>query len=606
MAFSHVTVKIDGQDLAEQKLRPGAIVLSQPMWDHHWFSVECLGLVAKSAEVAGGANEALDGLRTALGKQLVLEVRWGEGDKAVFHGLVTSVRAARSHLGAYSVVLEGHSPTVKLDGPPRRRIWLDSTTQDVIGAITGDHGDICQMDASTSRVFLATFQQGETDFAFLQRLCQREGLWAWYDGEHLKIADTPSGRERKLDIRGEGDGTLDSFSVQLRTGAGKHHGRAWDTLGDSALSQGTDEISLSDAVHAHFEAAMSASDTIHGTTGDLLLGRHPGDASGLEADLEVRKQSWVGGLVSADGSCDDPGVSVGGLLEIGGMSADDGGRYIVTSVVHRIQGDGSGYRNDFTCVPEEGAAPPLRHEPPHGPSLWGAIVRDTQDPDGLGRVKVEFHHSVDAGSGQLSPWLRVAQGHSGETWGAFALPELEDEVVVAALGGDQEDLVVLGSLPNGSSADKMGAIKAATDAVGAGDMAEGMAKVFLTKSGNQILIMDQSGAETIEISNPGGENLLRLTMDGGPKIEVNSSGDVAVKAAGGIELKSDGDVTIDAGGSIELKSGSDTKIDASGKADVQAGSAASVKGMEVKVEGGGTVTCNPAGVEVKGTLIRLN
>jgi Rhs element Vgr protein len=607
MAFANITVKIDGNDLAEQKIRTGDIVVSQPLWGHHWFSVECLSLVAKDASVTGGASEALDGLRQTLGKPLELELRWGSGQKYLFRGVVTAIKASRHHLGAYAVVVEGHSPTVQMDGVRRNRIWTDATTKDIVTAVIADYNEFCEMSASTSRKYPTTVQHGETDYDFVLRLCQHERLWAWYDGEKFKIADTPEGASRKLNLRGSGDGTLTSFAVKLGTRPGKFHARAWDRTGDNALSQATDEVSIGDALHDHVQAAVDASDEVFNAQGDLVLERHPVDASGLEAELQAQKHGWVGGLVVAEGESDDPGLATGGRLEVEGMSAADGGRYIVTGVTHFIQGDGSGYRNTFTAVPEDGAYPPCDRLRPPAPSLWGAVVRDTDDPDALGRVRVEFHHSVAAGSGDtLSPWLRVAQNHSGEEWGSFVLPEIGDEVVVAALEGDQEDLVVLGSVPNGSSTNKMGPIKVAEDAVGATDMAQGLAKVFVTKAGNQILIKDQAGAETIEITSPGAQNQIRLTLDGDPRIELESDGDVSITAKGAISLKSDADITLDAKGGIELKSAGDLKLDAKGKADLKAGMAASVKGMEVKVEGGGKVTCNPAGVEVKGALIRLN
>ena len=606
MAFAQVTVKVDGNDLAEQKIRPGSIVLSQPLWGHHRFSVECLGLVAKDASVASGASEALDGLRAALGKNLELEVRWGR-EKLAFRGIVTAVQASRHHLGAYAVVLEGHSPTFKMDGARRNRIWTEMSVTDIAQSIVSDHNEFCESDAATSRKYDTIVQHGESDYDFLLRLCQQEQLWAWYDGEKFKVADSPDGRDRNLNLRGGGDGTLLKFAVKLGTSPGKRHARSWDRTGDSALSQATGEVSVGAALHDHVAAASTASDGMFSQEGDIILDRHPIDASGLEADLKTRKGSWIGSLVQAEGESDDPGLATGGRLDVGGMSAEDGGRFIITSVTHYIEGDGSKYRNEFTGVPEDGAFPPRNRHRPDAPSLWGAIVVNTDDPDGFGRVQVQFHHSVDAGSSEMfSPWLRVSQVHSGDSWGAFVLPEIGDEVIVAALDGDQEDLVVIGSLPNGSSTDRMGPIGIAEEAVGASDMAQGMAKVFLTKSGNQIVINDQDGAETIEISSPGAQNQIRLTLDGDPKIELTTDGEVAIKAAGAISLKSDADISLDAGGKIDLKSGSDISLDASGKADLKAGMAATVKGLEVKMEGGGKVTCNPAGVEVKGTLIRLN
>ena len=61
------------------------------------------------------------------------------------------------------------------------------------------------------------------------------------------------------------------------------------------------------------------------------------------------------------------------------------------------------------------------------------VVTNNQDPDGLGRIKVKLPRI----SGEdESNWARVISFMTGKDMGAFYLPEVDDEVLVAFEFGD--------------------------------------------------------------------------------------------------------------------------------------------------------------------------
>ena len=77
------------------------------------------------------------------------------------------------------------------------------------------------------------------------------------------------------------------------------------------------------------------------------------------------------------------------------------------------------------------------------------IVTNNQDPDGMGRIKVKLPRI----SGEdESNWARVVSFMAGKEMGAFFLPEVEDEVLVAFEHGDINQPYVIGSLWNGVDA----------------------------------------------------------------------------------------------------------------------------------------------------------
>src|SRR5437868_30783 len=113
------------------------------------------------------------------------------------------------------------------------------------------------------------------------------------------------------------------------------------------------------------------------------------------------------------------------------------------------------------------------------------IVTNNQDPDGLGRVKVRFPWLSDTDE---STWARVAAPMAGKDRGAYFLPEVDDEVLVAFEHGDPRFPYVLGALWNGNAQPFL------TNEDGKNDL-----RVIRSRSGHTIVLNDKDGEETIEI-----------------------------------------------------------------------------------------------------------
>ena len=74
------------------------------------------------------------------------------------------------------------------------------------------------------------------------------------------------------------------------------------------------------------------------------------------------------------------------------------------------------------------------------------VVTDTEDPEGLGRVRVSFPW---LGAAPQSSWCRVATPLAGDGHGVWFSPELDTEALVAFEHGDFNHPYVLGYLWNG-------------------------------------------------------------------------------------------------------------------------------------------------------------
>lgn len=73
----------------------------------------------------------------------------------------------------------------------------------------------------------------------------------------------------------------------------------------------------------------------------------------------------------------------------------------------------------------------------------GKIV-DVKDPENLGRVKVRYPHLNDT----LTEWSSVSSIMAGGGRGCFFMPEIDDEVLVAAQQGDWNHPFIIGFVWN--------------------------------------------------------------------------------------------------------------------------------------------------------------
>jgi uncharacterized protein involved in type VI secretion and phage assembly len=176
------------------------------------------------------------------------------------------------------------------------------------------------------------------------------------------------------------------------------------------------------------------------------------------------------------------------------------------------------------------------------------IVTNNDDPEGLGRVKVRFPWLSDEDE---SSWARLATPMAGPGRGAYFLPEVDDEVLLAFEHGDPRFPYVLGGLWNGQ--DKPPDSKP----LDGGKVAR---RVLKSRAGHIIRLDDTNGSEKIEIVDKTGQN--SITIDSAANtITVHADGDLVLKSANGkvvltgqaVEISSTAqDVTVNSSGDLGL------------------------------------------------------
>ena len=188
------------------------------------------------------------------------------------------------------------------------------------------------------------------------------------------------------------------------------------------------------------------------------------------------------------------------------------------------------------------------------------VVTDNHDPEGRARVKISFPWLAEHAG---SDWAKVATLMAGKDRGAFFLPEVGDEVLVAFEHGDIHHPYVLGALWNSddsapeSNSDGKNNIRKIKSRSGhelifCDDDQGKQEKIELhTKAGHKIVLDDSSTAEKIEIRDKSGANVVIIDSVAG-QISLESQMTLKIKSQQ-IEIEAGMGIKLTAGGSVEIK-----------------------------------------------------
>jgi len=205
------------------------------------------------------------------------------------------------------------------------------------------------------------------------------------------------------------------------------------------------------------------------------------------------------------------------------------------------------------------------------------IVTNIEDPDEMGRVKVMIPRLT--GQDDESHWARIATLMAGPEMGAFFLPEVDDEVLLAFEYGDISMPYVIGSLWNGKDAPPE------TNSDGDNNI-----RVIKSRSGHKIELNDEDGAEKIHIQASGEKDEIIIDV---AENTITIQADVEIKL-----ISSDGKITIDA------KEGEFTFSDA---LNITAKELNIETDAAVNVTGGADIVLEASGnLDAKGATINLN
>jgi uncharacterized protein involved in type VI secretion and phage assembly len=232
------------------------------------------------------------------------------------------------------------------------------------------------------------------------------------------------------------------------------------------------------------------------------------------------------------------------------------------------------------------------------------IVTNNKDPDGKYRVKVRFPWLPNGGASnsEESAWCRIATFMAGGGRGAFFLPEVDDEVLIAFEHGDIARPYVVGALWNGTDKptyDNKGGknnVRGFTSRSGhvmefCDDKENKKEKITIkSSSGARIVVSDEDQKEKTEIYDAKEDNYVLIDVHN-KKITIETkTGDMLLKCketftveAKNIKMKSDECTTLEVGKNYDMKAQSNMTLKASGTGDIESSGAMTIKGSKVNI-----------------------
>ena len=570
--------------------------LQQHVDDHHVLRLR----LRRVGKVAGDRDfEDPKPFTRFLGKPLSMTITpYGgvvdPGRNLEFIGLVTEVSFENSIDGINTVLVTAHSPTVTLDGAAQNALHHEQSASDIIGTIVRSYPISLGKLESSSGTLKFSVQYRESDYDYVMRLASTSGLFACYDGTEFNLSQANSSNSEELVWRQ----TLGAFTMGLGTGIEKVGSQEYD-YSKKEIYDGEASGALRTALSTMSKISHEASKQLYPAVHFVGPGFKPSSQGNLDKSLERVRESVIGRLVSCRGESIVPAVRVGHCVKIKGMDQLDG-QYWITSIKHVFDESGK-YHNAFVCTPLDLAFPARKYSRHPFTDLQTGIVTDTDDPDRLGRVKVRFHWNARGGApAEPEVWVRVLTSHSGGKRGLYCLPEIDDEVLIGFEHGDPGLPLVLGSLYNGKDVPPV-------DHKVSWSGADNNLKLFRTKSDNEIYFCDDSGKETIVIVQKDEKNSITLTLDG-PKIAIESQGDISITGAN-ISLESTkGDIEVKSAKALKASSGTDTEIKASTNMKLQAGANLDMSASaNAKLEAGAKADLSAgAMMTIKGAIVQIN
>ena len=391
-------------------------------------------------------------------------VALGEGPGDIFRGILSSIRrldASRSEAGLYVARLV---PTAWLLTLARtNRIFQNLTVLEIVAAVLSRYRLAPERDylllargRSPKREYVVQYE--ESDWDFIQRWLEHEGLYSWFEHQGprdvLVIADAA------------GDATPIASPATLRY-------RSRNNLDAGAEASVTDWEVIQRRIPARVAVfdynyrtpsarlvskAVADSKTGFGTW--MRYGEHVKNADEGAAVARLRAERLACQRRTWSGQSDCARLRAGhGFALSDHDDREQNRRYLITSVEVEVgeMPDEAPRRQSsrFEAIPLDVQYRPEQLTP--WPSIHGVMhghvaadgAGQFAEIDELGRYKVSLpFDSGNVGGAAVSRWIRMAQPYSGPGYGTHHPLHKGAEVLLAFIDGDPDRPIIVGSVPN--------------------------------------------------------------------------------------------------------------------------------------------------------------
>src|SRR5262249_19960074 len=345
------------------------------------------------------------------------------------------------------------------------RIFQEKAVPDIIKEVFADHPIAMFEDGLTGKYSKRTYcvQYRETDFNFVSRLMEEEGIYYYFDhqdGRHvLKLVDSAAAHKAL-----EHKATIAYYPPGKEIRANEEFVHACTFV---------QKITPGNVAHTDFDFTKPKADL---TAKAKLIEKHeradyeifdyPGEyfqADDGEHYARARVDELHSDFDRGELECNVREIAVGRTFSFTNAPRRDQEReYLIVGAQYQLEDnayesssdEGASYHCQFTVQQRRQQFRPARITPE--PKVSGPQTAMVVGPAGeeiwtdkYGRIKVQFHWDRYGKKAETSGgWVRVGSQWAGATWGVVSIPRIGQEVVVDFLEGDPDQPIVTGRVYN--------------------------------------------------------------------------------------------------------------------------------------------------------------
>jgi len=401
-----------------------------------------------------------------LGKHVTVKLELSKGGPRYFDAQVVRFALAGRRGRYYRYTIAARPWLWFLTRTSDCRIFQAKKAPDIIKEIFNKYPDVRAKWKLTGKYASREYcvQYRETDFNFVSRLMEEEGIYYWFEhanGKHVVVfGDSPGAHSPS-----EQCGSLPYVDPDRAVREDVDHVSAWSfsrEIQSSAyvLDDYNFKTPSVDLLEKRIEKLPNG-----GSTGEIYdyPGHYRNGGDGKHY-LQVRLEELHADYELAHADTNARGIAAGELFKLTGYPRTEQNReYLVVAANHHLEysdyesldaGSPSRYDCTFTALHSKVPFRPQRLTPK--PAVQGVqpalVVGPSGDEiytDEYGRVKVHFYWDRhDKKNENSSCWVRVCHPWAGKNWGMIHIPRIGQEVIVDFLEGDPDCPIITGRVYN--------------------------------------------------------------------------------------------------------------------------------------------------------------
>lgn len=527
------------------------------------------------------------------GALVTIQLGYDQQITDVFSGVIIKHSIKISGDNNARLIIECKDKAIAMTVGRKNANYIDKKDSDIITALIGTYAGLTADVAATTTSHKELVQFYCSDWDFMVARAEANGMLVNLDAGKVSVKAPEVSGEPVLTITYGIDMIDFSADLDARHQFQKVSGTAWDLATQAVLQS----EAASTALNAQGNITSATLASVIGLSEFRLQSTVPLESEFLTS--WAKAQQVKSGLARIRGHVSFQGSALakpGTLIELVGVGARFNGNIFVSGVNHSVVDGDWTTRVEFGMSPSwfteatEVIAPPASGITAGVSGLHiGVVMKLDADPESQHRVQVSIPEMSATTDGF---WARLANFYSSNSFGAFFLPEIGDEVVLGFFNDDPSHPVILGSLYSSKN------VPPYTLA------AENNTKAIVTRTKMKMEFDEEK--KIITIITPGANKIV-ISDDGKSILLQDQNSNKVTLDSAGITLDSPKDITLTAKGKIVMTA--TQNIEATAQMDIkQTGlNITSTANVGFTAKGSATAEVSAAGTTtIKGAMVMIN